>query len=228
MSRDAVSMRSWRYWRGPIVFVCVMLLFRSAIADWNQVPSASMEPSILIGDRIVVDKLAYQVRVPFTQVTLAQLGAPQRGDVVTFVSPQDAKLLVKRVIGLPGDRIAMVNNRLTINDVAASYELIARRTSAAASRPMEHWLETIDGRSARITWRTGVRSSYQSFPEIQVPPDHYLMLGRQPRQQRRLARHRPRASQPAGRPGAPRRLLGRLRATVAAIGAVSPPPRLVS
>ena len=64
--------RYWREWRGFVLFIVVMLLFRSAIADWNQVPTGSMIPSILEGDRIVVDKLAYDLRVPFTFVRLAR------------------------------------------------------------------------------------------------------------------------------------------------------------
>ena len=66
MLNQTTYIRLWRDWRGFVLFVAVMLLFRSAIADWNQVPSGSMIPSILVGDRIVVDKLAYSLRVPFT------------------------------------------------------------------------------------------------------------------------------------------------------------------
>ena len=77
----------WREWRGFALFVAVMLVFRSAIADWNQVPSGSMQPTILPGDRIVVDKLAYDLRVPFTLTRISQWSAPERGDVITFPSP---------------------------------------------------------------------------------------------------------------------------------------------
>ena len=114
-------LRIWREWRGFVLFIICMFLFRSAIADWNQVPSSSMRPSILDGDRIVVDKMAYDLRVPFTLVRMVQWGHPQRGDIVTFPSPLDEELFVKRVIGIPGDTVQLRNNRLEINDIVANY-----------------------------------------------------------------------------------------------------------
>ena len=110
--------RFWRDWRSFFLFVAVMLVFRSAVADWNQVPSCSMKPSILVGDRIVVDKLAYDLRVPFTLTRIADWSAPKRGDVVTFPNPIDERLYVKRVIGLPGDEIQMRSGVLHINGKA--------------------------------------------------------------------------------------------------------------
>ena len=95
----------WRDWRGLVFFVAIMLVFRSAVADWNQVPSGSMKPGILDGDRIVVDKLAWGLRLPFTDTRLARWSAPARGDVVTFENPLDGRLFVKprpRPEGLAG------------------------------------------------------------------------------------------------------------------------------
>ena len=117
--------RFLREWRGFFLFLVVMLVFRSAIADWNQVPSGSMIPSILVGDRIVVDKLAYDLRVPFTLLRVARWADPDRSDVVTFESPKDGKLLVKRVVGIPGDEVQMLDNRLIINGEPAEYTEIA-------------------------------------------------------------------------------------------------------
>ena len=75
-----------REWRGFFIFLAIMLLFRSILADWNHVPSGSMLPNILIGDRVVVNKLAYDLRVPFTFIRLAHFGDPERGDIITFES----------------------------------------------------------------------------------------------------------------------------------------------
>ncbi|MFT4799863.1 MAG: signal peptidase I, partial [Candidatus Azotimanducaceae bacterium] len=111
----------WREWRTLIIFLIVMVLFRSAIADWNQVPTGSMKPTILEGDRVVVNKLAYDLKVPFTTWHLAQWDNPSRGEIVTFYSPADEKLLIKRVIGVPGDVVKMRNNQLYINDESAIY-----------------------------------------------------------------------------------------------------------
>src|SRR5712672_2734100 len=92
--------RSQRFWRQVLVlaFIFVTLsAIRSAIADWNDVPTGSMIPTILEGDRIFVNKLAYDLKVPFTTWHIAEWSNPQRGDIVVFYSPKDGRRLVKRV-----------------------------------------------------------------------------------------------------------------------------------
>src|SRR6187402_3582202 len=91
----------WKENKSFFIFVVLMLVFRSALADWNTVPTGSMKPTILEGDRIAVNKLAYDLRVPFTAISLLKLADPERGDIVVFESKASAKRLVKRVIGLP-------------------------------------------------------------------------------------------------------------------------------
>src|SRR5580704_17520292 len=98
-----------------LVMLLAMFTFRSAIADWNDVPTGSMRPTILEGDRVFVNKLAYDLKVPFTTWHIAQWDNPARGEIVVFFSPADGKRLVKRVVGLPGDRIEMVDERLIVN-----------------------------------------------------------------------------------------------------------------
>lgn len=170
--------RIWQEWRGFIMFVAVMLVFRSAVADWNHVPSGSMEPSILVGDRIVVDKLAYDLRVPFTLVRLASWRAPGRGDVVTFSSPEDERLMVKRVIAVPGDRVSMHKNQLKVNGVAAEY-----RPVSAASVPFEvppgHRLyrESLLGSERLVMVQDSAGNFASSFRTIVVPEGFYVMLG---------------------------------------------------
>src|SRR3954467_3698458 len=85
------------------VIILVLTSFRSAIADWNIVPTGSMNPTIIEGDRIFVNKLAYGLKVPFTTWHLAHWDAPARGEIVVFNSPTDGTRLVKRVVALPGD-----------------------------------------------------------------------------------------------------------------------------
>src|SRR5215204_5480703 len=107
----------------PFVFVVLILcMVRSSIADWNDVPTGSMNPTIIEGDRIFVNKLAYDLKVPFTTWHLAQWGDPRRGDVVVFYSPADGIRLVKRVIGEPGDVIELRDNHLFVNGAAAAYQ----------------------------------------------------------------------------------------------------------
>ena len=97
--RAIVFMRGWGF---PIlVTVLVITSFRSAVADWNDIPSGSMRPTLVEGDRILVNKLAYDLKFPFTTHHLAAWDNPRRGDVVIFFSPADGRRLVKRVIGLP-------------------------------------------------------------------------------------------------------------------------------
>ena len=111
----------WADWRGLLLFVAIMLIFRSAVADWNQVPSGSMKPGILDGDRIVVDKLAWGLRLPFTDTRLARWDDPTRGDVVTFENPLDGRLFVKRVVAVPGDTVEWRRKQLFINGERARY-----------------------------------------------------------------------------------------------------------
>ena len=108
--------RLWRNWVRPfLVIALVMFAFRSSVIDWNVVPTGSMKPTILEGDYIVVNKLAYDVRVPFLGAPLAELSAPARGDVVVFLPPGEDQLYVKRVVGVPGDRIVLRGTKVIVN-----------------------------------------------------------------------------------------------------------------
>lgn len=108
-----------------LLILFVMAPLRSIVADWNDVPSGSMRPTILEGDRIVVDKLAFGLRVPFSHnMWLAHWGEPARADVVTFASPVDSTCMVKRVIALAGDRVALDRNRVIVNGHAAQYQVL--------------------------------------------------------------------------------------------------------
>lgn len=172
----------WRDWRGFVLFIAVMLVFRSAIADWNQVPSGSMQPTILIGDRIVVDKLAYDLRIPFTLHRLARWHEPERGDVVTFPSPKDEQLLVKRIVGIPGDVVSLQNNILTINGEKATYASLEGEAIPAGAigspYPFQFLTESILGSTRMIMLETSsLVSGASSFGPVTVPAGQYLMLG---------------------------------------------------
>lgn len=114
--------RAWREWiRSVLVIVLAITAFRSAIADWNDVPTGSMRPTILEGDRILVNKLAYDLKVPYVGWRIAQWDDPSRGDIVVLFSPGDGKRLVKRVVGLPGDEIAVSDGSLLVNGEPVRY-----------------------------------------------------------------------------------------------------------
>ncbi|HTS22527.1 MAG TPA: signal peptidase I [Casimicrobiaceae bacterium] len=161
----------WRDYRAFGLFIVLMVIFRSALADWNEVPSGSMQPTIVEGDRILVDKLAYDLRVPLTHISLRRLGDPQRGDIVVFDSKLAQTRLVKRVIGLPGDTVAMRHNRLTINGVEARYSEAGYAAGAILER------ESYPGWSHRIELARDGGSGMSSFGPVVVPEGHYLVLG---------------------------------------------------
>jgi signal peptidase I len=172
----ALLITFWREWRGFLIFLLVMFSFRSAIADWNDVPTGSMLPTILIGDRILVDKLAYDLKLPFTTVRVSTWGQPRRGDIVVFYSPADGVRLVKRVIGVPGDRIGMINNHLVINGIPLRYEERGETNSERGGAPQELRVEQLDGK-AHLMMVSPDRPSMKSFAAVQVPPDAFLMMG---------------------------------------------------
>lgn len=171
----------WYEWRGLVLFLIVMLVFRSAIADWNQVPTGSMKPTILEGDRVIVNKLAYNLKLPFTTLHLAEWSLPLRGDIVTFYSPLDEKLLIKRVIGLPGDIVALRNNQLHINGEPAQYRELdpASVDKLDIKQKEEHdfFVEEIDSVVHQVMLIPSQPNRYNSFGPVEVPEDHYLMLG---------------------------------------------------
>jgi signal peptidase I len=155
----------WRANRGFVAFVVLMFMFRSTFADWSDVPSGSMRPTIIEGDRIFVNKMAYDVRLPFTHVSLLRVADPQRGDIALFDSAAADKRLIKRVIGVPGDVVQMRRNRLIINGVLVAY-------SKDQGRQVEHLPEI--GHTVDTTER---QRGFGDFGPVQVPPDQYLMLG---------------------------------------------------
>jgi signal peptidase I len=171
--------RLWREWRGFAAFVVVMLVFRSAVADWNQVPSGSMLPSILVGDRIVVDKLAYDLRVPFTLLRIASWRGPERGDVVTFTSPEDDLLMVKRIVAVPGDDVSMRHNRLVVNGTLASYDPVPAEHAPVPLQPgFTLFTEDVLGSRRYVMLEDEPTGGFKSsFQTTRVPAGHYLMLG---------------------------------------------------
>ena len=116
----------WRKEIRPLLILALIVFsIRSSLADWNDVPTGSMKPTILEGDYVFVNKVAYDLKVPFTTLHLAEWSTPQRGDIVVFYSPKDGTRLVKRTVGLPGDTVELRNDELLINGEKVSYQSIA-------------------------------------------------------------------------------------------------------
>ena len=173
-----------RYWKKEIrpLLILALILFsiRSSLADWNDVPSGSMRPTILEGDRIFVNKLAYDLKVPFTTWHIAEWDNPQRGDIVVFFSPHDGIRLVKRVIGLPGDTIELRNNQLVINGATVAYQPIAEellRYIPAAQREGRVFAnEQLPGQTHAVAGYPAAPAP-RTFAPIVVPPGEYFMMG---------------------------------------------------
>ncbi len=184
-SRQPLHKRLWRDWILPLVLVAAVFTpIRASVADWNDVPSGSMRPTILEGDRIYVNKLAYGLRIPLTTIWLARWDEPARGEIVTLKSPADGVRLVKRVIGVPGDHIAMKGNRLIINGKPSEYRLTGDQTLRLPDgQPVnvvlaEELLADEHGvaRSHALALTPGALSP-NSFDEITVPAGQYFVMG---------------------------------------------------
>jgi signal peptidase I len=166
--------------RSIVVLALVMFAVRSSLADWNDVPSGSMKPTILEGDRVYVNKLAYDLKVPFTTLHLLEWGNPKRGDIVVFYSPYDGKRLVKRVIGLPGDTIELRDDALILNGTMVEHQSFSE-TSLADLSPTDRAThlfarENLPGRSHLIaTWPSV--PARRNFGPVTVPAGEFFMMG---------------------------------------------------
>lgn len=167
---------AWKGWGYSIIIaVLIATTFKSAIADWNTVPTGSMKPSILEGDRIFVNKLAYDLKIPYTTRHIAEWSNPERGDIVVFYSPADNKRLVKRVVGIPGDVITMRNNQLFINDRQLKYEA-ADDTENKIGQDQYCIIEDLPGRKHPVMIAPS-QLAMRSFNTITVPDGCYFMMG---------------------------------------------------
>jgi signal peptidase I len=173
--------RSWKreVFEG-VVLILGLLGVRSSLADQYVVPTGSMEPTILPGDHILVDKRAYDLRTPFSGARLLRTGEPRRGDVIVFDSPEDpSTTLVKRVVGVPGDRVRVVDGRVWVNDRAAPLTPEGRLGTVRFFRERlgdeEHRLQRLE--QARGLGPPTHPSGVPGPQEFLVPADHYFFLG---------------------------------------------------
>ena len=172
-------MKNWiKTNRGFLIFLLCLAVFRTSVADWNPVPTGSMRPTILEGDVLLVNRLAYDLKIPLTHVTVARLGEPRRGDIVTFDSPADGIRLVKRLVALPGDVVEVHDDVLTINGQVAHYDdYNVADESREYGFPMtaDRARESVAGAEHAVQFLRGVTK--RDFESTTVPPDHYFMMG---------------------------------------------------
>ncbi|HMC27970.1 MAG TPA: signal peptidase I [Verrucomicrobiae bacterium] len=170
----------WREWLRPAILIAAVIFpLKSAVADWNWVPSGSMKPTILEGDLVLVNKLAYDLKFPFTLWRLASWNKPRRGDIVVFFSPKDGTRLVKRVMAGPGDTIEVRNNVVFLNGQRLNYEIrkehpfgheIFEDDSAIIAQEQSsdgaHWVMALPARMAR-----------RDYPLTTIAAGKYFMMG---------------------------------------------------
>ena len=171
----------WRDYRGTVLFLMLMLGFRSAWADWVTVPTGSMNPTIVEGDRVLIDKHVFGLRVPFTRIHLTAGADPGRGDIIVFDSPADGISLVKRVIGVPGDVIALDDDVLTVNGHKARYspdDAAGLRWLPAATTAQHVLLlrEAGVGKPHPVLFLPD-RPARRSFAPLLVPDGMYFVMG---------------------------------------------------
>lgn len=172
----------WFEWVRPFLLIALVLgSLRSALADWNDVPTGSMKPTILEGDRVFVNKMAYDLRFPFTLWRLAEWSDPKAGDIVVFFSPHDGKRLVKRVVGTPGDILEMRVGRLLVNGAPAKYDQIDETTKGEYgvrdSGRYVFFSETVENVVTHPILIAPDQLSVRNFGPVTVPEGKYFMMG---------------------------------------------------
>ena len=180
-SHDSFWRRHWREQRGLLLFLLCFGVLRTAVADWNPVPSGSMRPTILEGDVVLVNRLAYDLKLPLTDHILLPLGEPRRGDIAVFSSPQDGTRLIKRIVGLPGDLVELRQGRLYLNGEAATYDQGETRAETVLPGLMlnaRRERETLGGHARTVQWLPGLRGDGSAdFGPLRVPEGHFFMMG---------------------------------------------------
>lgn len=172
------------YYEAIVMAVGIALLVRTFIVEPFKIPSGSMIPTLLVGDYLFVSKFSYGHRVPFMRQRIFTGDGPQRGDIAVFEFPQDPrKDYIKRVVGIPGDKITYNNKRLSINDKPVIYEadgLFSYTNEHGEAVESVRLSENLPNRSDSqgVTHPILVRPfSYSNTTETVVPPGYYFVMG---------------------------------------------------
>jgi len=182
------SFFSWPQFRSLAGLVLVVIAVRWSVAAPYHVPTPSMEPSIKVGDRLLANHLAYQFRVPFTNVVLFRWDTPKRGDIIVFDSVDDpGTTLVKRVVGQPGDTVEVRDGLLLVNGEIQQIKPVEDQESvlydSTDSLNRQLYTEDLSGfqhyvmHSRSILNTSGGECPYADGQTLAVPEDSVFMMG---------------------------------------------------
>ena len=173
--------------------IAAVFIFRSFIYEPFKIPSSSMVPTLQIGDLILVNKFTYGIRLPIVSKKIININNPKRGDVMVFKFPKDVSLdYIKRVVGVPGDKIVYKNKRLSVNGVELAYQKLPDYLDEERLTYFSQYRETVDQRTHGILNDERSPSyvpSPDAFPQHElcsynlegfactVPEGHYFMMG---------------------------------------------------
>lgn len=156
------------------VFITVLCL-RSFLIEPFRIPSGSLEPTLMVGDFVAVNKFIYGIRLPVLETKVLSVQLPKVSDIAVFRWPPDPSFdYIKRVIGTPGDEIQYHHKHLTVNGVKAVYHFVKDTVDESSGRVVAEYTETLGGKTHHIYMRRDVPASDFS---ITVPPHHYFMMG---------------------------------------------------
>jgi signal peptidase I len=184
-----IAARTRAFIMGVLPVIAVVLVTRQALAEAYRIPSGSMEPTLLVGDWLFVNKLRFGPHIPFTNKSLPGYASPKRGDVAVFVSPpQDpairiapdevTPILVKRIVGMPGDTLLMRHGQLMVNGerVASPNAFVLPDSMAEEPSSLFAWQHAITLRGSRFGAPTQLPSLHEWGPLV-VPTGTYFMMG---------------------------------------------------
>ncbi|WP_374592078.1 signal peptidase I [Aquabacterium sp.] len=192
--RKVLEQPWWLDWTaGLFPVIVVVFMLRSFLFEPFKIPSGSMIPTLLVGDLILVNKFHYGIRLPVINKKILANHEPQRGDVMVFRYPENPSIdYIKRVVGVPGDKVAYLNKRLTINGKPIEKNPLPEFYDADSMHYSQQYAERLDGVEHRILnnkerapfvmgvhefeYKDNCRYSLEGV-ECTVPPGHYFMMG---------------------------------------------------
>jgi signal peptidase I len=166
----------WEWVKSISVAILLFLVIRTFVVEAFKIPTGSMEKTLLVGDFLLVNKAVYGAQVPFTHIRLPAFDTPERGDVIVFEYPLDtSKNYVKRVIGLPGDKVAMRDGELYVNGVRKAEDYVQHsQPNGDYYDPSFEWQREY---IAPDVVSGSYRPTRDDWGPIVVPPDQYFVMG---------------------------------------------------